>query len=874
MIALFARWIVRLSARLVPAEFRDRWREEWLAELEAGASRGRGHTLGAPRDALLTRWSMRDRRLWARVGWAADLRDAWRALRRTPLQTAAIVACLTLGSVLAVLMFGVINAALAGALPGVVDRHRLVRIGVAEPSDGRTSGITMGAFRTFPEALPGLKAHGGELPWRFSVSVGDEALVADGSFVTGTFFPVLGTTAIAGRLIQPADDRPDAPPVVVISHAFWLKRFGGRTTALGSVIHIADAAYQVIGVLPPGFVGLDAGHPGETAAERDHLWLPMNRMWTYPGYPAASVDFAVGPLMIGRLEDGVSRVATARIVGTVDGRYFPRARAQNAEPSGGRLPIRIEPFALLFDDGLLQTAFASAILMAVPLIVLGIACANVAGVQLARALSRTHELAIRVSLGASRQRVVRLLVIETGVLALAAGGAAWAIAAQVLRYSEQLMPFPVHADSRVFLFSILLPVAVTVAAGLAPAWRATGFDVQAGLRHGARVGRVASHRLRRGVVVAQIAASVFLLMVAALVVKSVRTLPDAIGALRDDVFVAEVALGDPPIDEARRAELRPAVQAEVARVPGVSVVAVSSGSLTFSDGLCWVPGAQPSMTMASGATAVSASYFDALGLATHVGRTFRDEERTVVVVNAAFASALPAGTSAVGSTIQVRRRDAATREAADIVGVVDDGYERAPRGFPRPRCYLPIGEEGTRGFTLIARGSDAVAVGPAIERALRRVHPNLAPREAGTIAALMGRRYRFLSWTGGALAAASGLALLLSSVGLFAVLSYAVTLRTAEFGIRLALGAHPRSVTGIIMREALLLTVVGTILGIILSLPMARLLSQSVLTTISWQDPIPPLVASGVLVVVGVFATWLPARRVSRIAPVVALRQD
>jgi putative ABC transport system permease protein len=810
---------------------------------------------------------------WRLEGWQADVRDAWRAIRHTPLQTATIVVSLTIGSTLTVLMFGVVNAMLGGSMPGVRDRDRLVRLGVERAAEKHSSGFTMGEFRRFPASVPGLESFGGELSWRFSASINGRAVATDGMFVSGAYFSVLGTGAALGRLIEPADDGPGAAPVVVIGHEIWQRQFGGDLGAIGTSIRIGTGTYQVVGVLPALFVGIDSGDFGETVDERSQLWLPMSQMWVYPDYRAARVDRAVGPRMIGRLAHGMSpRSAEAQAQGIVT--------AVGQADSAGFMPVRarLVPFLLLPMSRPLQITAFITVLMGVPFIVLGIACANVAGIQLARAVGRTHEISIRMSLGASRLRVARTVAVETGLMALIAGVLAWAIASQTLRLAGNVLPFAVVADARVFLFAMLLPLGIALAAGFAPAWRATGVNVLSGLRLGPRVGRTASRRLRRVVVIGQVALSVLLLVVASLLIRSIASLGSSIGPLQDGVLVAYVGFSDLEFDANRSRQLRSTVAEEVSRLPGVAQVAVSTSSGLFRGGagVCWGDPRSEDMWKATTAVAVTPAFFRTLGLTVRRGRALTDADREgVVVVNEAFMAQLLNGAGGVGSIVKVRREyGSRSSHLADIVGVVEDSYERVPRGAARPRCYVAMDPGWAGDFTIFARADAASALAPSVQRILFDIDPRLSAREIGTVSALVRERYRWLYWITDGLSVVSLIALVLSAVGLFALMSYSVSQRTNEFGIRLALGAVPRNITSGVLRESLALTLTGTALGLVAAIPVASVLNDAILSSISLRDPVPTATVAILLVVVGVIATLGPAWRVSRIDPVWALRQE
>lgn len=806
----------------------------------------------------------------------ADLRDAWRAIRRTPLQTATMIVSLAIGSTLTVLMFGVVNAMIGGAMPGMRDQSRLVRLGVTVPGFRGPRSPTMEEFRLMPSTVGGLQGVGSELSWRFSARINDRAVALQGRFVSGSYFSVLGTDAVAGRLIQPSDDAPGAAPVAVIGHQLWQRGFGGDATAIGTTIQIGTSTYELIGVLPPRFVGIDVGDFGETSDDRGQIWLPMREMWTYPDYRAGFVrrtsglGYVVGPRMIGRLAAGLNqREAEAKAQD-----ILPSLAAAGHEAIG----VRLRPYTLLPSSDPYQTTAFIGVLMSVPFIVLGIACANVAGIQLARAATRTHEISIRMSLGASRYRVARLIAVETGIIAFLAGGLGWLVATQALRFAGDVLPFPVIPDWRVLMFATVLPLVTSLTAGFAPAWRATGVNVLSGLRLAPRIAAAGHARLRRAVVIAQVALSVLLLVVATTLGRSILSLDAAVGPLQEDVLVAAMRVGDLGFDASQSRAVRTSLADSIAALPGVTAVAVSGAAEPFTGGTgaCWANPAATDLMSSQVALAVTPTYFSTLGLAVRRGRAFIDSDRDgVVVVNTAFLARLPHATEALGSPVRLSGSPGSGAQLAQIIGVIDDGYERMPGGQSRPRCYVPLHPTASGDyFSIYARSPVAATLEPHVQRILGRLDPRLAPREIGTLAALIRTRYNWLYMIAEALAAVSLIALVLSAVGLFALMSYSVSQRTSEFGIRIALGAHPRRIALGVLRQSLGLTLTGTIIGVAAALPIAAILADGVLSTISWHDPVAPVAVAAILLVVSILATLWPTSRAWRIDPIEALRMD
>jgi predicted permease len=536
--------------------------------------------------------------------------------------------------------------------------------------------------------------------------------------------------------------------------------------------------------------------------------------------------------------------------------------------------LRLRPLnvSIMDVDEPIALALLLGLLAGVPLVVLGIACANVAGIQLAKAIGRTHELAVRTALGASRLRIARLLAFETALAATAAAVVAWTAGRALLTWSAAVLPIAPRADRRLLFFAAGLPIAVTFAAGLLPAWRATGLDVLAGLRSGARVGRAASARLRRGVVAAQVTLSVALLLIAAALAAGLFNLPDSVGPLHDDVLTAEVAFADLAFDEHRQREARTIIVSRVRAIPGVESVALSPSRLFRSsggDGNCW-PGSGPRpANLGDLSRIVTPEFFEILRIPLRAGRTFQPgEDADAVIVNDSFRRGLPNPQAPLGAAVSVGRG-----QVARVIGVVADSYERYPTGAAEPRCYLPWDEARAGAFAMFIRTHQPDATAPLIRRALREIDPRLAPTEIGTVADLARVYYRDLLAVTNALLVAGTIAISLAAIGLFGVLSYGAAERTREFGIRLALGGRPADIRRAIVGESLLVVGLGASAGILMAGgPIVWLMSQG-LRTLSLSDPWLWLTVTAVLLLVTLGALARPLRSVSRLNPLIALRE-
>jgi putative ABC transport system permease protein len=793
-------------------------------------------------------------------GWRTDVRDAARALRRTPLQTASIFLCLLLGTTMTVVMFTVVNTLFAGDLPGIEDRGRLMRLTAIRASrtgsGSERGGVTIGRYQALPASLPGVEAIAFQLSSSAtSASVHGVPLRVRTLLVNGDYFGALRTPPAVGRLLQPGDDRPGSPPVIVLGFDMWRRVFGSAPDAVGKTIGMGPHQFTIIGVAPKGFGGIGSVSPeklGQGAVDAADLWMSRaHAIWGKDAVVLNCADCAGGQVVF-RLNEGVSPVDVERDLSgyALEPFRLTQAGADAAELVGG-----------------------VALLMAVPFLVLAIACTNVAGVQLSRALRRTPELATRVALGATRGQLTRLISLETALLAFAAGLASWFVTVQALRWTEGLLPVAITADGRVFAFALLMPLIVTFAAGLLPSWRATGFRVLDGLQQGAGAGSsIRVTRLRHIVLSAQIALSVALLGTALHLARGVAAAPAAVAPPQADVLVATVRMWDVGIAGPDRARIRPDLERRLRALPGIT--AVGLGDSLFSQ-TNWGSGANGM------ARAVTRGWFDAIGHRVIAGRLPDAAESGVVVINATLAEHHGGAQAAVGTRVKAvlytGSADKPMHETdATVIGVIEDGYERAAWGHRVSIGYLPVraGDLSEGLGTFFVKGPGAAAAERPLREMLARVHPQLAPYEAGTIEALVHRNFRGAHLSVNALAVMSAAALLLAAVGLFGAISQSAAARVREFGVRLALGARPVDIGRLVLRETAWVSGIGLGVGLVLSTLAATGIQSAMLETTTPADPVPPGIVITVVMVIAVMAALTPARRVMAIDPVKTLRAD
>ena len=818
-----------------------------------------------------------------------DLRYALRMLARHPGFAAAAILALAVGIGVNTTIFGFVDGLLFRPLP--VDRlDEVVRVSAVDPERDpndlyNSSYPIFTDYRSGSTAFAGLAAYSDSNAMNLSLGEGRPERLT-GAIVSGEYFDVLRTKAWRGRLIGKDDDRAvGGHPVAVISYGLWRRLFGSSDRAIGQKVHINSYPFTVVGVAPPGFVGVSL----DTLPE---LWVPMTM--TNQALPGLPPDFA--PLtsrhffwinMVGRLEPGTT-IAQAQSQLDVIARRRAASEAKDDR----------EPFAKVVSAASLVTQTESSVryrrmswvLMGVVALVLLIACADAAGLLLVRAEQRQKEIAVRLAIGATRGRIIRQLLVESLLLAARASGAGLLLASWSGAGLLTLLPadFPLTptigsptSEPRALLFTVLVTLAAGLAFGLAPAWRASRPALVPALKQEATsIGR-RRLSLRHVFVVAELALSVLLLVGAGLLVRTVLAFTKiSPGFNTTSVLVASTDVALQGYSEERGKAFFDAVRARVAALPGVTSVAlgrmvpVQSGGMrvTFSP-----PGQKaggPNGPVAD-YNPVSPDFFRTLGIPLVQGRDFGAgdiaDAQHVLIVNRALVRKYFGGKSPVG----VHLTDfGPAGNNPEIVGVVDDARYRTLRDEAQPMIYVPLAQSFMPSMSLVVRTQlpPASIEGP-VRAAVASLDAELPLYGVQTIGERMRASLeveRLLAWL---LAAFAGLAVFLATAGLYGVMSYVTTLRTKEFGIRLALGATSRQVYRLVLRQSLLLVAVGLSVGLLLAGAVSRMLT-SLLFEVSPTDILTYASVIAVLSVVGVAAAMWPARRAARISAATALRYE
>lgn len=804
-----------------------------------------------------------------------DLRYAARGLFRAPGFTAASVATLALGIAATTVIFTLINAFLLRPLP-VHEPDRLVT--VEEIRRGGRVSQQMGQWATPYERYRDIREATGSLfsglvaqrQGNHSVRIDGPARIVTGVVVSGNYFDVLGIRPAMGRFFS--DDEATAP-VVVVSHRLWRDQLGSDPGAVGRTIHLDGRPLEVIGVAPPGFGGTLVGLVAE-------VWAPIE------GYEAAAPEAATSSrpwvLTFARLQPGMQASQAAAAVETV-ARQLP---AEN--PASEFVDVRLTQLSGIPVSLRTPLMGFMAMLMATAGLVLLIASINVGGLLLARATARRREVAVRLAVGSGRGRVVRLFLTESMLLFLV-GGAVGVLLAVWLVALLAAIPLPVQVplvldlgvDGTVLTFALGLALLTGLVFGLIPALQSSRPDVLPALKDGEGGRGTARSRLRSAFVVVQLAVSLLLLVAAGLFG---RTLQNALavetGFDPDNVVVGRIDLGAHGYAEEggrafydrllERLESRPEIVAV-----GMAVYPPMSGNVNrtmvvpMDDG-----GGRPDSDagIAVDYQMVDEEYFETLRVPLLAGRTFTAADRAgappVLIVNQTLAERVWPGQSPLG------RRLAMGDEEREVVGVVAAGKYESYRDEDVVFMYFPFGQRYSGTMTVHARArAEPGAAIRAMRLELAALDPDIALEDAEPLSNTMAFFLFPQRMAGGLIGVFGLLGLLLAAIGIYGILAYHVAQRTREIGIRMALGARRPDVVRLVVRGGLTLVSIGLAVGLAAAFAATRLL-QSLLYGVTPTDPMTFIGVPLLLVLVALLASYLPARRATRVDPMVALRYE
>jgi predicted permease len=824
----------------------------------------------------------------------ADIRFAVRWLRKSPGFTLVAVASLAIGIGFNTALFAIVDALLFKPLP-VTEPARLVDIFTSD-----SSGTVEFSTSSYPDYLD-LNSQNqvfdglvGYSPMFAALNLDGRSRLAMGEIVTGNYFQVFGVNAALGRTILPADDAPGAPKVVMVSRRYWTRELGSAPDAIGRTLRIRGTPYTIVGVAPATFSGM-------VPILAPEMWIPVS----------ASLD--VEP--VGMHDAVPSPTGTTRLDRRADRWLFMRARLKpgatleqaraNLIVLASRLSadnpatnrdrhIALKPtsdvhFHPSLDPVLVPIA---AVLMIVVGLVLLIACANVASMLLARASSRHKEIGIRLAIGASRGRLMRQLVTEAVVLSLlgAIGGVilAWWITSAVAALSLPLpipLAFDLRIDGRVLAFTLGATFVAALLAGLAPALQATKPSLVADLRGELSASQAAGRRwtLRDALVAGQMAITALLLVIAALLTRSFiaaqRTSPGfAVNRLAIVSTDTSMLMFTP--DQSLRF-YQDAID-KVSAIPGVESAALATRvplQLNANTWEIWVPGrhrpGEHGDTVEM--TTVSPEYFKTMGVGIVEGRGFTTADRPdtprVAIVNETLARRVWPGESAIGKIFRTRGGEGPPFQ---IVGVSADHKIKTLSELPTPFLQIPRAQWPGAYSAIVARTrGDANTLLRDIRRELLAIDPNVVFVENQTMEMQVDATLFPMRASAWLVSGVGVMAMLLAAIGLYGVMAYSVARRTKEIGIRVALGARPGTVVGLVMRQGLVVALAGLLAGVAVTSMVAVLAARmisGVLYRVSVSDPFSWGGAAVVLLIVSAFANLIPAWRASRVDPSEALR--
>lgn len=819
-------------------------------------------------------------------GFAQDLRYAVRGLRLKPGFTAAVVVTLGLGIGANATMFSIVDRLLFRPPHYLAAPDRVSRLYIATSDRGIENVRSFTGYRRYLDFRTTTQSFDAMTPFYWnSLAVGSGDATQEMSIgVSGAdLWKMFDVKPVIGRFFTDAEDvPPSGARVVVLSFAFWQSQFGGRTSALGSSLDIGADRYTVIGVAPEGFEGF--------AQEPLAAFIPVSAASSHMGNPKNPWYSTYNMSWFEVFARRKPAVAAATANADVNAAYQRSYRQQLADqPRLTRFEIaRPRAFAgpVLRDRGPKESSEAKVAtwLVGVTAVVLLIACANVGNLLLARALRRRREIAVRIALGVSRQRLIGQLLTESVLLALLGGAAGLAIAqvgGSVLRRTlleRNDLGMNALTDARSLLVVGGLALLAGVLTGLAPVLHAGRNDVASALKSGAREGNVQRSRLRVALLVLQAALSVVLLVGAGLFVRSLLNVKNTrMGYDVDRLLWVRPNARGVQIDSAHRVQLYQQLVDRAARLPGVEH---ASRALTVPFWSTWdytlfvqdidSVAKLGEFTLQAG----SPEFFATMGTRILRGRGIAAEDREhspyVMVVGESMAKKLWPNEDAIGKCVRV---GADTSPCRTVVGIAED-VRRQSFSDIEMHYYMPIDQFGLGDGGLFVRTrGPAAARADEVRRALQPLMPSVSYVTATPMTTIVAPQMR--SWSVGAtmFTVFGALALVLAAVGLYSVIAYNVAQRTHEMGVRVALGAQNRDVVGLIVREGIRIVVPGVILGAAIALVAGRWVAP-LLFEVSPKDPPVMATVAVVLIAVAIVASWLPAARAARVDPIEALRAD
>ena len=810
-----------------------------------------------------------------------DLLFAFRLLRKNPGSTAAVVVALALGMGLNTTVFSFVNALLLRPPRGVKAPEQLREVWIHNP---RSSGAEAYLPMTYPDyfyyrdhnqSFEGMLAYDFD-PHLVIWNKSGEGQTVLGQLVSGNFFSLLGVNAVLGRTISAEDDQTANPqPVVVLGYAFWRRYFGSDSTIVGKTLTLNGANYGVIGVAPAGFTGLLVGFEPD-------FWAPTAMVEQITRDKGRLSNWRVHWLIaIGRLKTEAS-TSGARAEASV----LEHQIDMDHPDLKRNLDATVFPATLIPAPLRVYVSAFTALLMAAFGFVLLIACANVASFLLARSTRRTREMVVRAALGAGRGRVIQQMLVESTLLSSLAGLLglilAYWTAPLLLALKPASLPITLRLpiDWRVLVFTVIVSLICGVVFGLTPALRSASVSVVANLKDETQPAGFRQSRLRSLLMTGEIATCTVLLICGTLCVRSLRNASSINpGFNTQHVIAATLDPGSLGYSDTQVRTFYEQLSEHVRTLPGVTAA-------SFTDHLPLGPAREhtildPMQPKSNKNDAipidilrVAPDYFQTMGISLLRGRDFISSEgaegSAVTIINEALAKRLWKNQDPVGQRMTFWAGPG-KKSSTEVIGVVPTGKYRTLGEAPVPVVYLP--QLRARRTLVVRTSGDPTTLLDSIRREIHSVDPNIAPTDLETMQQYMSLPL-FPARTTGLLLGVSGfLALALTTIGLFGVISYIVSQRTHEIGVRVALGAQRTDVLNLIIRHGLLLTVIGLVIGLGIAFGAGHLLS-SLLYGIAPTDPATFIAVAIVLCAVVFLACYIPARRAISVDPLVALRYE
>ena len=840
-----------------------------------------------------------------------DLRYGFRTMRRSPAFTLIALFSLALGIGANTSIFSLIDTMMLKSMP-VKDPGELTLftyISKGEPNLAFSYPLVE-RFQANTAAFTGVMAtaSGGSLHMTVA-GAGDRSELVHPERVTGNFFNVLGINPILGRVLTEDDDRKyDAHAVVVLSYNFWKRRFGLDPSVIGKGITLNDNPYTIVGVTPPGFTGMEIG-------DNPDMWYPV---WMTDQVPSAIANRPNSMMLqkttwwlrvIGRRKPGVSLIQAQTEMEVIFHQILneiaeTRSKNWTASDTNKFFSQRVvlQPGGGGFSNLRFRFAKPLYILMVIVALVLLIACANVANLLLAKAATRQKEIAVRLSIGAGRWRLVRQLMTESVLLAFLGGALGLllsrlftALLANYVTTGSTYLSLDVNPNIHVLGFTIALSVITGIVFGLAPALRATGFDLVPALKDTTGNLRMGNSRIAidKVLVVVQVALSLFLLIGAGLFVRTLQKLRNVDAGFHAENVVVFDLNTKPGYKRPQIAALTKQLLEKLETLPGArsasatEFMPLTGSSMTYT---ATIPGYTPSPddNMSCHVMRVGPRYFETMGIPVLLGRDFsrKDDVDTPdpanatntatakrpkpAIINQTMADFFWKGENPIGKQFNGSKDD----PGYEVIGVVKDAKyenlrEKVDRAFFTPYLMELYGA----GTFILRTYNNPNAAFVSVQQAVREVDKNAQALEVQTMETIVDDslvQERFIAQLAGFF---SLFALLLACMGLYGIMSYGVVRRTKEMGVRMALGAQPGKVVWLVMRQSLVLVVIGVIVAVPAALLTTRFIS-SYLFGLSKNDPVTIAIATIVLLTVAAVAGFLPARRASRIDPMIALRYE